>query len=218
MANFLNNNSTVQQRSQREILCSRYQSSRHNLLLVIIFSLINIVLLVANSGSYFLFSAFIPFMLVDDAMFYCGLYPAEFYEEFYPGMEFFGTSFMVACCVFAAVVLGLYFLSWILSKKPRVGWLIFALVLFVIDTVAMLLLVADLSKWIIDIVFHGFVIFSLARGIVAYFKVKKLPQDAEECGEEPQAQNMDENFKDSTTEEVSNVCDEASLQENVMSE
>ena len=201
MAGFFNSGTAVQERSQREILCARYYSSRHNLLLVIIFSLINIVLLAINSGSYFLFSAFIPFMLVENGMFSCGLYPAEFYEEYYPGMEFAGTSFMVVSCVLAAVILGLYLLSWFLSKKPRVGWMIFALVFFVIDTVAMLFLVTDLSGWIIDILFHAFVIFSLTRGIVAYFKVKKLPMDAEPGADPIQASEENVNNEETIAQE-----------------
>ena len=63
---------------QHEILASRFHSTRHNLLLIVIFSLINIVLLVTKSGTYFLFSAFIPYMFVDYGMYFCGLYPAEF--------------------------------------------------------------------------------------------------------------------------------------------
>lgn len=190
MGKFFNNNAAVQQRSQGEILYSRFHSSRHNLLLVIVFSLINIVLLITNSGTYFLFSAFIPYLLVDYGMFGCGLYPAEYYEAYYPGMEFADRSFIVVCSVIAAVVLILYLLCWIFSKKPRVGWLISALVFFVIDTVVMLFMVADLSQNIIDIVFHCFVIFSLVRGIISYFKLKKLPEDLAPIGEEMQQEDI----------------------------
>ncbi len=190
MAKFFNNNAAVQQRSQREILYSRFHSARHNLLLVMVFSLINIVLLVTNSGTYFLFSAFIPYLLVDYGMFGCGLYPAEYYEAYYPGMEFADMSFIIVCSLIAAVVLILYLLSWIFSKKPRIGWMIAALTFFVIDTVVMLFMMADLLKSIVDIVFHCFVIFSLVRGIVSYFKLKKLPEDADLGMDEPQAQDI----------------------------
>lgn len=168
MAKFSTNNDVP----QHEILASRFHSTRHNLLLIVIFSLINIVLLVTKSGTYFLFSAFIPYMFVDYGMYFCGLYPAEFYE---PNSEFMDTSFLIVCCIVAAVVLILYLLCWIFSKKPRVGWVIAALVFFVIDTIVMLLTVASLVENIIDILFHAYVIFSLSRGIYSYYKLKKLP-------------------------------------------
>lgn len=66
---------------QREQLASKYASSRHNILLVLIFTTINVILLVANSDTYFLFSAYIPYMIVSMGMLLCGRYPAEFYEE-----------------------------------------------------------------------------------------------------------------------------------------
>ena len=168
MAKFFTNNDSP----QHEILSSRFSSTRHNLLLIVVFSLVNILLLVTNSGTYFLFSAFVPYMFVDYGMYFCGLYPAEYYE---PNTEFFHTSVMVVCCIIAAVVLILYLLCWIFSKKPRVGWVIAALVFFVIDTIVMLLSVASLIENIIDILFHAYVIFSLSRGIYSYYKLKKLP-------------------------------------------
>ncbi len=183
MAKFFNNNSAAQQLSQRQTLQAKYNGARANLLLVIIFTLINIVLLVINSGTYFLFSSFIPWMMVNDGMYSCGLFPAEAYE---PEMAFVDTSYMVFCGIVAGMILVLYLLSWILSKKPRVGWMILALVVFVIDTAALLLMVVNIADWIIDIVFHGWVIFSLTNGIISYFKLKKLPEEEPET--EPSAE------------------------------
>ena len=65
--------------TNRAALEGAYKSSVSNLLLVIVFSLINIVLLVANSSTYFLFSAFIPYVIADYGMFFSGSYPAEYY-------------------------------------------------------------------------------------------------------------------------------------------
>ena len=84
----LNNKSEVQQRSQQQIFATRYNTARHNILSVVIFTLINIILCVTNSGRYFLFSAFVPYMLVGMGMFECGLYPTEYYNENFPGMQF----------------------------------------------------------------------------------------------------------------------------------
>lgn len=177
MANLFANNTQPQQLSQRETLTNKYMSARHNLLLVVVFTLINIVLLVTNSNSYFLFSASIPYLIVDLGMAYCGKYPAEYYGGDLEGLEFFGDTFFAVTLVIAAVCLLVYLLSWILSKKPRVGWMIFALVCFVLDTAAMLLCWGISTDMILDVVFHGWVIVSLIGGISAYFKLKKLPED-----------------------------------------
>lgn len=188
MASLFNKKTEPRQNTNPRVLINRYRSARHNLLLVIVFTLINTVLLATNSGYYFLFSAFVPYMLVDLGMYYCGLYPAEYYLEFSSGMEFADNTLMIICAVIAAVILVLYLLSWIFSKKNRVGWLIFSLVLFVIDTVTMLFMVVDISEYIVDILFHAWVIISLTMGIVSHFKLKKLPVDpvSEDCAEQVQ--------------------------------
>ena len=108
MASLFNKNTEPRQNTNPAVLINRYRSSRHNLLSVTIFSLINIVLLATNSGYYFLFSAYVPYMLVDLGMYYCGLYPAEYYLEFSHGVEFADNTLMIICAVIVAVILLLY--------------------------------------------------------------------------------------------------------------
>lgn len=160
---------------QRRLLEARYNKSRHNLLLVLIFTVINIVLLVTNANSYFLFSAYVPYMFVDLGMEFCGMYPAEYYGPEYSDMAFLSPSFFAICLGIALVILAMYLLSWIFSKKARVGWLIFSVVFFVIDFIVLLLVVEINSGIMIDIVFHVWVIVSLMTGIISHFKLKKLP-------------------------------------------
>lgn len=179
MAGLFNKNTQVQQRSQKEILTSRYFSARHNILLLVIFTLVNVFLLVTNADSYYLFSAFIPYLLIDLGRLLCGMYPAEFYAQNFPGMEFLNISFFVICIIIAAVILLLYLVSWLLSKKPRVGWMIFALVFIAIDTIAMLLWIGDFLESIMDILFHLWAVLSLTRGVISYYKAKKLPDEPE---------------------------------------
>ena len=152
------------------------KSARVTLISVLVFTLINIVLVVCKSSVYFLFSAYIPYMMSVLGMIYCGFYPAEFYGE--EEMEqLFDKPMLAVFLIIAAAILGQYLLSWFLSKKHG-GWLIFALVVFSVDTLAMFLL-SDLQlDSILDIVFHGWVIFSLSRGIWGYSKLKKLPPEA----------------------------------------
>ena len=177
MGFFANKNQQEQQMSERQMLESKFANSRHNLLVVLIFTVINIVLLVTNSNSYFLFSAYIPYMLVDLGMYLCGKYPAEYYGEEYAFAEFLHGSFLAIMISVAAIILFFYLLSWIFTKKGSKGWMVFALVFFSLDTAAMLLLNGISSDMIIDVVFHGWVVYSLATGISAANKLKKLPEE-----------------------------------------
>ena len=170
-----NQNQQAQPFSQRQQLERQYASARMNLLWVVLFTAINIVLLVSNSYTYFLFSAFIPYAIVDYGMIVCGKYPADFYGDL-SQYQFFDTTVLVVLIAVAAVICVLYLLCWIFSKKRRVAWLIVGLVFFALDTVFMLLGGISADR-ILDIVFHGWVIISLTGGIIAHSKLKKLPAE-----------------------------------------
>ena len=169
--------------SQKQVLETKYNNSRTNLLLVVAFTAINIVLLVTKSDTYFLFSAYIPYVLVTMGMMLCGMLPEEYYGEDFAGMEFFNTSVFAIFLIIALVMVALYLISWIFSKKNRVGWLVFALVIFAVDTLGMFAFVGFALDSIIDIVFHIWVIVSLALGIHACGKLKKLPAEEIEVPE-----------------------------------
>ena len=173
---FLKNNNTAQALSPRQQLETKYSSSRANILLVVIFSAINVFLLVTNSNTYFLFSAYIPFLLADIGMAFCGKYPAEYYEGNIADYDFFDEGFFIAVVAIAVAVILLYLLSWLFSKK-NVGWMIFSLVFFAVDTAVMLYMTGVSSDMILDIVFHAWVIVSLVSGVISYFKLKKLPEE-----------------------------------------
>jgi len=158
----------------REALEAKYNNSIVNLLLIVAFSAINVVLLVANANSYFLFSAFVPYFIADLGMYYTGSYSEDYYYDA-GEIEFLDKSFLYIAVAVAAAVILLYLLSWFFARKKKVGWLIFASVLFCIDTVVMFLLTGINADMIMDIVFHAWVIFSLINGVVTYFKLKKLP-------------------------------------------
>ena len=126
--------------TKRQVYEQKYRSSRMNLLVVVIFTAINLLLLVTNSDSYFLFSAFIPYFIASIGMALCGRFPAEYYEGGIGGMAFLDNTVFAFILSIAIVLTLLYLLAWLLSNKQRVGWLIFALVFFALDTVGMLLL------------------------------------------------------------------------------
>ena len=162
---------------------SKYNSSIANLLLVVVFSAVNIVLLLVNANTYFLFSAFLPYFAVDYGMYFCGMYPEEYYYDV-PDMVFEEKSFLGICIAIAAGFLLAYLLCWYLAKKKKIGAVILALVMFLIDTVAMLWLTEFAMDSIIDILMHIWVISYLIIGIVTYFKMKKAPDELAEAVEE----------------------------------
>jgi hypothetical protein len=66
-----------------------------------------------------------------------------------------------------------------MSRKNRVGWLIFALVFFGLDTLGMLIFNGIAADGIIDIVFHAWIIYYLVVGIIAHNKLKNYPYEDE---------------------------------------
>lgn len=166
--------------SPREKYEQKYKASRMNLLLVIIMTAINLILLIINADRYFLFSAFIPYYTAFVGMVLCGRFPEEYYEEV-GEFTFFGNYVFIILLIVAILLTLLYLLAFFLSSKRRVGWIIFALSFFVLDTIGMLVIQGIALDSILDIVFHGWVIFDLTMGIVAYCKLKKLPSEEEEA-------------------------------------
>ncbi len=175
MANFLNK-SNYNNRTPRQMLEAKYKGSINNILLIIVFTVINVVLLVTNSDRYFLFSAFVPYYLADLGMYFCGMYPAEYYYGIVDP-QFYGKWFLAVTIAIGVVILSVYLLCWFFAKKKKLPGLIIALVLFVIDTLAMLYIIGISEDMILDLIFHAWVIISLVLGIVNYVKLKKLPEE-----------------------------------------
>jgi hypothetical protein len=155
--------------AQRQRHANNYLNARANIMVMIVFTVINIFLLFVGN-TYFLFSAFIPYFMADLGFLLSGRYPADFYGE---DALILGDSALIVCLVIAAIFLVMYLLAWIFSKK-HVGWMIFALVFFGLDT--LFLLVGMTPELIIDLVFHAWIIVILSIGIHAHFKLKKLPE------------------------------------------
>ena len=177
MSKLFKNNQQNVNLSPRQRLENKYNGTKGNLLLVVVFTVINMVLLLTNANTYFLFSAYVPYAVLDLAMFFCGKYPAEYYAEI-GEMQFLNSTVFYVAVAVAFVIVLLYFVSWLLIKKGKNGWLVFALVFFSFDTAVMFLLNGINTSMLMDILFHAWVIYSLAVGIDAYKKLKKL--DAEE--------------------------------------
>lgn len=177
MAGFFKNNQTNQPISERHALMNKYNVARSNLLLVAIFTAVNLILLISKSFVYFLFSASIPYVITDVAMFFCGMYPDEYYTGELAGMEFFDSSLFVAALIISIIIVALYVLAYFLSKNGKVVWLITALAFFVVDTLVMFWFYGFSVDMIFDIIFHIWVIGSFSMGIYSYLKLKKLPSE-----------------------------------------
>lgn len=162
--------------NRRQTLLKNYRAGQIDLLAIIIFTVVNVVLTLTASGSYFLFSAFIPFEFLYSAMLLCGKFPAEWYEGL-EGFEFFDESMFYAAIVVVVVFLAIYTVCLVFSSKNRYGWLIAALVVFSLDTLY-LLTMFDVS-FIVDLAIHVIAIVGLARAVHAGHQLKKIPSDEE---------------------------------------
>ncbi len=167
---------TEDPRMEKQALVSKYNAARMNLLLVVVFTVVNIVMMMANTSNYFLFSASIPYLFAMYGVVYSGIMPDDFYADpSFDGFVFLGDEFFYITIAVAVLVLGLYMLCWFFSKK-KPALLTVALVLFIIDTVVTVRFLGLFT--IIDLVFHGWVIWSLISGINANKKLKKMPVEA----------------------------------------
>ena len=185
MARIYGNNSEL---TERERLERKYNGARTNLLFALGFTLVNIVLLFTDSTSYFLFSLYVPYYI---ALFGCilsGKMPAEFYVDEWADLSFLDGSFFAIAMGVVAVILILYVLCWIFSKKNRVGWLICAFVFVILDTIATVALLGIAADSIIDIAFHVWLLVSIIGGVSAHYKLKKIPGDVVEVEESVKAE------------------------------
>ena len=200
MGLFNKNQANTVQSSQQQVLENSVRSARNNILIVLAFTIINIVLLISNGNTYFLFSAYVPYMLVDYGMFFGGMYPDEYYGEYLYDIEFLGKEFFGMMISLAVVALVLYILCWVFAKKNPKGWLTFALVLICIDTALLIFLAGISMDLIMDYLFHGWIIVSFITGLSAIKKLKNLQDglverdfvDAEIIREEEEALSIEE--------------------------
>lgn len=145
--------------SERALAENKIKSARYNLLLMIILTVVNLILLAVGSDSMMLFSATVPYFSV------------------VLGMAFELQEFLIAGYVIAAVILALYLLCWLLSKK-HFAWMLIALILFAIDTICLVLLYIGMQDFsgILDLVIHVAVLYYLFTGVRYGIKMRSLPE------------------------------------------
>lgn len=123
-----------------------------------VLTVINAVLLLANSSYMLLFSATVPYLSIVFAL------------------AFDGGLFYAFLSV-AVIDIAIYLAAWQLSKK-NYGWMILSLVLFILDTIIMIgmyLLIEDVSG-ILDILIHALVLYYLIVGVKYGKKLKNMPE------------------------------------------
>lgn len=154
---------------EKRKLNSWYKAARNSILLVIVFTLFDTSFLLGKTPADFFFSSSLPF--------YVSFYvkDSEALDKYFKNIEFLSTTesrMMFAVWVVFVVVICLYFLAWIYSKKEGYKWLVFAFCFYLFDTIAVL------CNSGITIIFwcHVIVLVLLARGIYAGIKLKKISQ------------------------------------------
>ena len=148
---------------------SKFDKARHNLLLVVIFSTINLILYVAEVDYYLLFSATAPML--------------SYGVGWDLAYEFHDDNFLVAGLVIAAVIILLYLACWALAKRRR-GFIIAAFVLFMFDCLIYAYLLVDILSYgefvaseLIDIVFHIWILIAMISGLMAWKKLRGINTD-----------------------------------------
>lgn len=160
------NTNRVNQMSRADIE-QKYKTARNNLLLMLILTVVNIVLYVAGSDTMMLFSATVP------------------YFGIVFGMATGIPAILAFCICISAAILITYLLCWILSKN-HYGWMIASLVLFIIDTLAMIgmyLMIGEVSG-ILDVVIHVWVLYYLVIGVRYGKQLKTMPEETENSVEQ----------------------------------
>lgn len=142
------------------------RNGRHSLLILSVLSLVNIILMLFNANITFLFTFEIPSFVVGVCQYISNVTGNQVY--------------LLASVIGSFLFIGFFYVLFLLSKE-RLWPGIVALILFIIDTLVLIVfLLFDLSNaslYIIDIAFHAWALISLSN-LVRYFpKLKKAKSE-----------------------------------------
>lgn len=136
-----------------------FQSAKANMALVMIFTLVNYVFFLLDMSLTFPFSMFTPLLL--------GAWATTSIQLGYTIEAIIYISIIV-------IVFGGFLGSYLgLAKKPKL--MILGLVIYILDTIAMIFIYTSFGgfEWVIDALFHVWVIASMTYAIVNMFKTPK---------------------------------------------
>ncbi len=165
-----NSQNQNKQLSPLENMYAKYSMARSNLLAVLGFTVVNLIMaIVAASDTYFLFSASAP---------YYSAFMGQFLYQ-----QTGETYYLILFSIIAVSLLIPYLVFWICSKK-HFGFMVAALVYFIIDSVVLMYMYISLdsiASGIIDIAIHVWVLYYLVIG-VKYGKQLKNATNGEMLG------------------------------------
>ena len=136
----------------------KFNRARNNLLLVVVFTMINLVLIALEMDLSFLFSAIVPQIIL-----------------------FFSIDMSLSlpfAMTVAILCLSFYVLCFALSKRYRV-FILIAFLAFATDTAILLYfaLISGVGDFIFDIAFHAWIHFYLITGIIAWAKLRNVSRE-----------------------------------------
>lgn len=172
-------------RELRELYEIKYNNSRGALLIFIIVTVINVLMLFSTDDYLLPFAATTPYLSVA------------------VGLSVGIRSIFIAAICTSAVVLLLYLLCWAMSKK-RYGWMTAALVLCVLDLIAVAILLwyyDNTSYGLLYIAIHVWFLGFLAMGVHYGRKLKAMARD-------PYYQKKGHEEEDDIPHATSYVCEE----------
>ncbi len=166
----------------RRRLDDQYKVARFTLLLVLAFTVINLLMRISQTFVFFLFSANIPFYLLDLGMYYGGIYSHPSQGVIAAGYGSLGTLFFALMLGVAVLFVTAYFVCWLLSAN-RAIYLKIAFILFAVDTAFMTLTtlfgLADFSIFfLVDLALHGASLYLMGKGIAARRRLLALSTEA----------------------------------------
>lgn len=140
----------------------RIKTAKTTIIIVAVLTIINSVLIALNADVSFTFSAFIPQLIT-------AVFAEIAIQEGVGSILYIG----LAIAVFMSLIyLGLWF-----GAKKKNEFIVAALVLFSVDTIFLLFSIIRYfdAGFIIDIFFHGWVIYDLILGVASCSKLSKMP-------------------------------------------
>ncbi len=160
---------------EKRKLNSWYKMARNSILLVLACTVFDTAFLLSKTPINTLFASTLPFYAT------IGDFgeTSDKLDVYFKNIELLATSgsrFLVVTWIVFVVVICMYFLAWLYSKKEGYGWLVFALGFYLLDTIV-LVGNAGFTKWmILDYLCRSLVLALLARGVYAGIKLKKISQ------------------------------------------
>ena len=142
----------------RQEVEAKFFRTRQMLIPLIVLSVFNVLLAALDSTFYLLFAATIPMAIVES------------------GLAASGAMAVLIALGIALAVIGLYGLCYWLSKKWN-GFMLVALVLFLLDTLYLLLIFTmtfDLG-FFLDLIIHAALLYYLVIGTKAWIDLMRLP-------------------------------------------